>query len=261
MVLKSLKCYPKLTVMKHSLNHRATKFYVTAPLPCPYLPGKVERRLVAELKGRDEIKLHDTLSRVGFRRSHGIVYAPVCQECSACLAVRTVVHEFKPSVSQRRVLKTNKDVIVNEVTARATHEQYVLFSKYQGSRHTGGDMATMDYYDYQALIEETPVNTFVLEYRRFGNLIGACLVDAMADGLSAVYSFFDPADKRRSFGTQIVLTLVDIAMQRSLPYVYLGYRVSGSQKMAYKDRFQPLEYYDGQGWKLINLLRGSSDLA
>ena len=152
-------------------------------------------------------------------------------------------------------MRINKDIIINKKPALASHEQYALFAKYQEARHTGGDMATMDYYDYQALIEETPVNTFLLEYRRFGDLIGACLVDLMSDGLSAVYSFFDPTDKRKSFGTQMVLTLIDIALQRSLPYVYLGYWVSGSQKMAYKDKFQPLEYYDGHGWTPINSLR------
>ena len=240
--------------MKYSVNRGSTSFFVTSPLPCPYLDGQVERRLVAELKGgEDGVSLHDTLSRVGFRRSHGIVYAPICPSCIACKAVRTVVGEFKPSVSQRRVKRINKDIVVNKRPALATHEQYALFVKYQESRHTGGDMATMDYYDYQALIEETTVNTFILEYRDLDHLVGACIVDEMADGLSAVYSFFDPTNKRKSLGTLIIMALFDLALQYSLPHVYLGYWVSGSQKMSYKEKFQPLEYYNGNEWTRSNL--------
>lgn len=239
--------------MKHSLTHRPTSFFVTAPMPCPYLEGQVERRMVTELSGRDALSLHDTLSRVGFRRSHGLVYAPICHGCNACLAVRTIVDEFTPTNSQRRVLKANADLLVELRPSRASSEQYELFSVYQDYRHTGGDMATMDFYDFQSLIEETPVETMVLEYRLPANnrLVGACLVDVMGDGLSAVYSFFDPELSKRSLGTYIVLNLMDQAAIQGLPYVYLGYWISGSQKMAYKDKFQPLEYYDGNGWSLI----------
>ena len=234
--------------MKYLLNQGPTVFYVTSPAPCPYLKGKIERRLVAELTDRDEISLHDTLSHVGFRRSHGIVYAPICPNCRSCLAIRTLALDFKPSGSQRRVLRINKDVSFSEKPPVATHEQYELFSKYQESRHSGGDMSTMDYYDYQALIEETSVNTFILEYRILDVLVGACVVDQMGDGLSAVYSFFDPLYRSKSLGTHIVLNLILIAKQRNLPYVYLGYWVNGSRKMSYKEKFQPLEYYDGKGW-------------
>ena len=238
--------------MKYSVNKGPASFFVTSPLPCPYLDGQVERRLVAELKGWDGISLHNALSRVGFRRSHGIVYAPICPTCSACLAVRTVIQEFKPSVSQRRVTRINKDIGVKKIPALASPEQYVLFTRYQGSRHTGGDMATMDYYDYQALVEETPVNTFILEFRDSDNLVGVCIVDEMSDGLSAVYSFFDPIHKKRSLGTQIILALFDTALRYRLPYVYLGYWVSGSHKMSYKERFQPLEFYNGKNWTRFN---------
>ena len=247
-------------VMKYSVNRGSTSFFVTSPLPCPYLDGQVERRLVAELKGWDGISLHDTLSKVGFRRSHGIVYAPICPSCRACLAVRTVVGEFKPSASQKRVIRINKDIVVNKRPALATHEQYALFVKYQETRHRGGDMATMDYYDYQALIEETTVNTFILEYRDLDHLVGACIVDEMADGLSAVYSFFDPTNKRKSLGTQIIMALFDLALQYRLPHVYLGYWVSGSQKMSYKEKFQPLEYYNGNEWTRSDLFQWNKPL-
>ena len=236
--------------MKHSITQRPTSFFITAPLPCPYLGEKVERRMVPELSGIDSTSLHDTLSRVGFRRSHSLVYAPICQDCNACLAVRTVVEEFEPSASQRRVLRLNDNVIAIEKPAQATSEQYELFSRYQDSRHTGGDMATMDYYDYQALVEETPVETALVEFQNEdGLLVGGCLVDIMADGLSAVYSYFDPQYHKNSLGTYMVLWLIERAKQLNLPYVYLGYWIGGSQKMAYKDKFLPLEYFAAGSWQ------------
>ena len=207
--------------------------------------------MVTELLGRDAVSLHDTLSKVGFRRSHGLVYAPICQDCSECLAVRTLVDKFNPSNSQRRVLRANEDVSVSDVGATATSEQFELFSKYQDSRHAGGDMATMDFFDFQALVEETPVDTFVQEFRTAdGDLVGACLIDAMSDGVSAVYSF-DPDLKQRSLGSFMILKLIDTASARDLPHVYLGYWVNGSRKMVYKDKFRPLEYYDGKAWRSL----------
>jgi leucyl-tRNA---protein transferase len=239
--------------MKHHLSNRPTPFFVTAPLPCPYLSGQTERRIVTELSGRDASQLHDTLSRVGFRRSHGLIYAPICQNCSACLAVRTVVDDFKLNQSLRRVLRANLDVTGEAKEARATTEQYKLFARYQESRHSGGDMATMDFYDYQALIEETPVDTTVIEYRDADReLIAASLIDRMSDGISAVYSFFDPELKRRSLGTYMILRLIDAARRQELPYVYLGYWIKGSRKMSYKERFEPLQYYSGGSWHSLS---------
>ena len=208
--------------------------------------------MVADLTATDAISLHDKLSRVGFRRSHNLVYSPVCNECSACLAVRNVVGEFKPSNSQRRILRLNHNLIVNETLAQATTERFELFSQYQDVRHTGGDMATMDYYDFQALVEETPVVTSHIDfYNEHGTLVAGCLVDTMEDGLSAVYSYFDPKLKRNSLGSYIILWLIERTKQLSLPYLYLGYWVRGSQKMAYKDKFQPLEYYSPKGWNKL----------
>ena len=238
--------------MKHNINRRPTAFFITAPLPCPYIPGNLERRIVAELSGTTAPTLHDTLSRVGFRRSHGLVYAPVCSGCNACLAVRTVVSEFEPSTSQRRVSRVNEDLIEAAKPVRATAEQFELFARYQDSRHNGGDMATMDFYDYQALIEETPVDSELIEYRTPDRrLIGACLADRMGDGLSAVYSYFDPGEPRRSLGTYMILRLIERSREAGLPYVYLGYWIEDSQKMSYKERFKPLEYYAGDGWRSL----------
>lgn len=239
--------------MKHDLaGLTAQYFFSTAPLPCPYLPGRTERRLVTELAGRNAVAVHDTLSRAGFRRSHGIAYVPVCRTCTACVAVRIVAGEFRPSRSQRRALARNDDLIAVERPPRATDEQYRLFRRYQRARHGGGEMARMDFADYQMLIEETPVDTLVVEFRdREGVLVAACLADRLADGFSAVYSFFDPALARRSLGTFMILWLVEWTHLLDLPYVYLGFWVKNCAKMDYKTGFRPLEAYTVDGWKRV----------
>lgn len=237
--------------MKHNLTGRATSFFVTAPLPCPYLVGRTERRLVVELDEHDSSSMHDTLSRIGFRRSHRLVYTPVCHGCQACMAVRTIADQFDPTTSQRRVWRANEDLQACEAPPRATTEQYELFSAYQAVRHHGGDMATMDFYDYQALVEETPVESRLVEFRLpSGELAACCLVDQMRDGLSAVYSFFDPQLSKRSLGTYMILWLIDRAGKLGLPFVYLGYWIDGSPKMSYKEKFQPLEYFADGNWAL-----------
>lgn len=236
--------------MRHQALPDTRFFFSTAPLPCPYIEGRIERRVVTELVGRDANALHDQLSMAGFRRSHGICYVPACPNCDACVAVRVVVDEFKPGKSFKRILRRNTDLSVEIVEPVATHEQYALFSDYQRSRHQGGDMSKMDFLDYQALIEDTPVNTFVVEFRKpSGTLAGACLVDRLSDGLSAVYSFFDEAETDRSLGTYIILWLIDEAYGQELPYMYLGFWIDGCSNMAYKSRFKPLERITPDGWE------------
>jgi len=235
--------------MRHSPYQRTRFFFATQSLPCPYLPDQIERRVVTELVGRNASELHDQLSLAGFRRSHGIVYAPACPFCEACMAVRIRASDFQMSKSQRRILNRNRELSFEEVPAVATSEQFGVFSDYQNIRHGDGDMARMDFRDYQALIEETPVESFVGEFRRAnGGLVGAILVDRVAGGLSAVYSFFDSALSRQSLGTLMVLRLVEAARQQALDYVYLGFWVAGSPKMAYKANFHPLEVRASSGW-------------
>lgn len=235
--------------MRHQALPGTRFFFSTAPLPCPYIPGRTERRVVTELVGRDANLLHDQLSMAGFRRSHGICYVPACPGCDACVAVRVVVDEFKPGRSLKRVMRRNVDLSAEAVAPVATHEQYALFSDYQRARHGGGDMSKMDFLDYQALIEDTPVDTAVVEFRRpNGTLAAACLVDILSDGLSAVYSFFDTRDEQRSLGTHIILWLIDEAYGRGLPYVYLGFLIDGCSNMEYKSRFRPLEKVTPDGW-------------
>ena len=235
--------------MRHQPLPDTKFFFSTAPLPCPYMPGRTERRVVTELIGRDVNALHDQLSMAGFRRSHGICYVPACPSCDACVAVRVVVDEFKPSKSLKRILKRNSDLSAEILEPIATHEQFSLFSDYQKIRHNGGDMGKMDFLDYQALIEDTPVNTVVIEFRfKSGTLAGVCLADRLSDGLSAVYSFFDDAEADRSIGTFMILWMIDEAYGQELPYMYLGFWIDGCSNMEYKSRFKPLERVTPDGW-------------
>ena len=224
-------------------------FYTTAPLPCPYLAGRTERKVVTELAGVSAESLHDRLSRGGFRRSHNIAYAPVCPACNACVPIRIRALEFTPNRTQKRIARLNTDLIIQEMPPRATAEQFQLFQRYQQIRHSDGDMATMSFYDYRAMVEDTPIETSVIEFRLpNGALIGACLTDRLGDGLSAVYSFFTTDMDERSLGTYAILWLIERAMEMELPNVYLGYWVKESRKMAYKSKFRPSEILRGGQW-------------
>ena len=239
--------------MLHSHSSGPRFFFATTNLPCPYIDGQVERRVVTELVGRGAIALHDQLSLAGFRRSHGIVYAPACPFCQACVAVRIVVDGVKMNKSQRRVWNKNVDIFVEITPAAATSEQFELFDRYQKIRHAGGDMAKMDFFEFQALVEETPVETSAVEFRdQDDRLVGVLLIDHVEGGISAVYSFFDPDEEKRSLGSQMILWLVDFTKSRSLKYVYLGYWVKGSPKMAYKAKFSPLEVCTIKGWEIFD---------
>ncbi|RKK06091.1 arginyltransferase [Pseudoroseomonas wenyumeiae] len=236
--------------MLHRTTRRPQFFYTTAPMPCPYLAGRTERKVVTELTGTESEALHDRLSRAGFRRSHNIAYSPVCPGCQACIPIRIACDRFQPDRTQRRVARDNADLTAQETSARATAEQFNLFQRYQQARHNDGDMASMGFYDYRAMIEDTPITTHVVEFRDpDGRLVAACLTDRLSDGLSAVYSFYDPEMERRSLGTYAVLWLVQRAMQLDLPFVYLGYWVPQSRKMAYKARFRPSEILTGGHWR------------
>ncbi len=238
--------------MSYKPPRRPQFFYTTAPLPCPYLAGRTERKVVTEIAGPDAEALHDRLSRAGFRRSHNIAYAPVCPSCQACVPIRIPTAIFRPERTLRRILRANADLEGFEVPARATAEQFQLFQRYQQARHGDGDMATMSFYDYRAMVEDTPIETMVVEFRDPDDrLVSACLTDRLGDGLSAVYSFFLPGMARRSLGTHAILWLIERARACGLPYVYLGYWVPESPKMAYKARFRPVEVLSGGIWRVL----------
>lgn len=240
--------------MRHSLP-LAPQFYVTAPQPCPYLEGRMERKLFTALQGDHARALNDALSKQGFRRSQNVLYRPSCAECSACLSARIRAADFRPARAQRRILRRNADLQRSAASPWATEEQYELFRRYLSARHPDGGMADMDIVEFAAMIEETPVCSRVVEYRLpsgqhegAGELVAVCLTDVLDDGLSLVYSFFDPGLAVRSLGTHVILDHVAMAREAGLPRVYLGYWVPGSSKMGYKAGFDALEIFKHGAW-------------
>ena len=240
--------------MTEQRSTRLPQFFLTPGGPCPYLPDRVERKVFARLSGSLARPLNEALTHSGFRRSQMIAYRPACDGCNACVSVRIVVDGFQLSRSHKRILKRNDDLLRQEVAAQATREQFALLRTYLDSRHAGGGMSDMGLFDYVAMVEETPVDTQIVEYRTAqddgtpGTLMGCALTDVLGDGLSMVYSFYHPGEDGRSLGTQMILDHVEAARARGLPYVYLGYWVRDSEKMDYKSRFQPLDALGPEGW-------------
>ncbi|MEJ0096582.1 MAG: arginyltransferase [Methylocella sp.] len=238
----------------------APQFYLTAPSPCPYLPDRQERKVFTHLIGGRAVALNDQLTLSGFRRSQTIAYRPACEHCRACVSVRVKVNEFRPSRNFRRVMDQNSDLVGIVGHAEPTSEQYSLFRGYLDARHGEGGMADMTVLDYSMMIEDSHVETRLVEYRAPDpeakrasetQLVAACLTDLLADGLSMVYSFYAPEEQQRSLGTYMILDHIERARRLGLPHVYLGYWVEGSQKMAYKARFLPQERLGMNGWERV----------
>jgi leucyl-tRNA---protein transferase len=245
-------------VTQHSRN--TPQFYLTAPSPCPYLPGKEERKVFTHLVGDRAPELNDLLTHGGFRRSQSIAYRPACESCRACVSVRVVAEEFLPTRSMRRVLEHNADLVGEMRVAVPTSEQYSVFRAYLDSRHRDGGMVDMTVLDYAMMVEDSHVETRMVEYRRRGpdsaitgrgdgDLLAVALTDVLTDGLSMVYSFFEPDHGDRSLGTFMILDHIARARRMGLPHLYLGYWVKGSRKMDYKGRFLPQERLMADGWK------------
>ena len=235
----------------------APQFYLTAPSPCPYLPRRDERKVFTHLIGKRAAALNDTLTQSGFRRSQTIAYRPACENCRACVSVRVKGDEFAMSRNLRRTSERNADLRGAVVRAEPTSEQYSLFRGYLDARHTDGGMADMTVLDYSMMVEDSHVETRLLEYRVGGSaaspgrLVAVCLSDLLADGLSMVYSFYDPAEQGRSLGTFMILAHIQRAKRLGLAHLYLGYWVEGSKKMAYKARFLPQERLGMSGWQRV----------
>lgn len=236
------------------------EFYITAPQACPYLAGRQERKLFTHLTVDRPPALVDNLLKGGFRRSQSIAYTPHCEGCTACVSVRVPVDEFDAGRSMRRIVNRNRDLTARRVPAIATSEHYALFRHYIDSRHGDGGMADMTVLDFTVMIEDSPIQTFLIEYRlkpddpltrqnALGELKAVALCDQLSDGVSMVYSFFDTAERSRSLGTYMILESIERTKRQGLPYLYLGYWVAGSPKMAYKIRFQPQEHLTPDGWK------------
>ena len=229
------------------------QFYLTAPSPCPYLGGKEERKVFTHLVGERAPELNNILTQGGFRRSQSIAYRPACEGCRSCVSVRVVAKDFRPSQSMRRIARRNADVVSDMRIAVPTSEQYAIFRAYLDSRHRDGGMADMTVLDYAMMVEDSHIETRIIEYRQreSGELVAMALTDVLSDGLSMVYSFFEPDLSARSLGTLMVLDHISRAQHMGLSYVYLGYWVRGSRKMDYKGRFLPQERLMPEGWARV----------
>jgi len=246
-------------VTQHSRD--TPQFYLTAPSPCPYLGGKEERKVFTHLVGERAGELNNILTHGGFRRSQSIAYRPACDGCRACVSVRVIADDFLPTRGMRRILKRNADITGEMRVAIPTSEQYSVFRAYLDSRHRDGGMADMTVLDYAMMVEDSHIETRIVEYRRrtadaaaaahSGDLVAVALTDVLSDGLSMVYSFFEPDEATRSLGTLMVLDHIERARRMGLAYVYLGYWVRGSRKMDYKCRFLPQERLTPDGWARI----------
>ena len=240
-------------------------FHVTMAQPCPYLPGRLERKLFTHLTPEKPAAFIDKLLRSGFRRSQNVAYLPYCSDCSSCVSVRIIVDDFQPGKSFKRLKRRNLDLVAKRVERKATPEHYVLFERYIDNRHGDGGMADMDEFDFAMMIEESEADTFLTEYRlspnqsddgisatlsgKQGPLAAVALCDRLSDGISMVYSFFDPDLGGRSLGSYMILEHVDYAIRQGLPYLYLGYWIDGCRKMSYKSRFMPQQHLTPDGWK------------
>ena len=244
---------------KHSLD--TPQFYLTAPQPCPYLPGRQERKVFTHLVGEKAGQVNDMLTHGGFRRSQNIAYRPACEGCRACVSTRVIVDSHVRGRSLKRNWARNRDIISRELPPAPTSEQFSVFRGYLDARHWDGGMVDMTALDYAMMVEDTHVNTMLIEYRKRapdagitgnheGQLIAVALTDILSNGLSMVYSFFDPFESDRSLGTYMIQDHIQRARKRGLPYVYLGYWVEGSPKMDYKTRFSPQEHLTMNGWRL-----------
>lgn len=235
--------------MTHPFDPKTLPFYITLPSPCPYLPGEMERKIFTPLDPLNGPYLNDYLTHSGFRRSQNVIYRPACETCQSCKSLRVLASEFKPSSSFRRIDRLNADLTREVTEAFATHEQFTLLRTYLNSRHKEGGMSDMDFERYELMVEDCAAHTEIVEYREEGGrLIACCITDTLRDGLSMVYSFFDPAAKKRSLGTYMILDHIDLCVSENLPFLYLGYWVENSTKMDYKARFMPNQLLGKKGW-------------
>lgn len=224
-------------------------FYASAPHPCSYLEGREAVTLFADPEAKMDTPLYSALSDLGFRRSGEYVYAPRCPACSACLPVRIPVAQFRPNRSQRRTWNKNRDLNATILPAEFRQSHFALYRSYVNSRHPDGSMATPDAEQYNRFFTSSWCDTRYVEFSIGDKVMAVLVMDVLENGLSAVYTFFDPAAAQRGLGVHAVLWLVEEARRRGLPYVYLGYLLYDSPKMAYKANYRPLEVFRSGVWQ------------
>lgn len=227
------------------------KFYVTTNYPCGYLQGRQARSLVAAPAQLIDTTTYGELVKHGFRRSGLYTYRPHCENCQACIPVRLRVAEFNPSRSQRRAWKRHGNLFGQMIPLEFSEEHFRLYANYQKARHAGGGMDSDNADQYRSFLMQSGVDSAMVEFREDGVLRMVSIVDRLPDGLSAVYAFYDCTIKGASYGTYNVLWLADWCRWQGLPYLYLGYWIEKSRKMAYKIGFQPLEKFTGLDWRSL----------
>ena len=233
----------------HDHIPRDLLFYASEEHPCSYLPDKEATTLFADPEATLTPRLYSALSDLGFRRSGEYVYAPRCSRCNACLAARLPVQTFKPDRSQRRNWAMNQDLDVQVLPATFNETHFALYQRYIHSRHPDGSMATPDKEHYNRFFTSSWADTRYVSFSRDDRLLAISVIDMLEQGLSAVYTFFEPVEHKRGLGVYAVLWLIEEAKRRGLPYLYLGYLIHESPKMAYKARYRPLEVFRDGMWQ------------
>jgi leucyl-tRNA---protein transferase len=224
-------------------------FFLTPPHKCGYLPGRNAVTIFVDPRRRPSVATYSMLSQHGFRRSGDHVYRPQCPECNACVPVRVPVNEFQPRRSHMRTLRLNSDVTLIPKKPIFQREHYALYQRYVTARHAGGSMENPDPDSYLEFLTAQWSDTTFYEFRADNQLLAVAVVDHLEDGLSAVYTFFDPLETRRSLGRLAILKQVEIARALQVRWLYLGYWIADCQKMSYKTEYQPLEYFRAGEWR------------